>query len=97
MIDQHRNRDLHRGEAEPLIGDLQDVAFQLVVGQHEDLPLPGVLFEDPLPHVRDWRAPLHVDAEDVHRVVFPVLEEQAAIHQHCALLIGVVDDDADDW
>ena len=36
--DQHRDGDLHRRQRKPLIGDSENVIFELAVGEHEHLP-----------------------------------------------------------
>jgi hypothetical protein len=69
--DQHRDRDLHRRQAEPLIGHLEDVALELAVGEHEHLALPGVRSRIRCRTSAPARR-LQVDAEDVHRIVVPV-------------------------
>ena len=55
-----------------------------------------VTFQNPLPDVGHRGARFHVHAKHVHRVVVPVFDEQASIHQDRALLVGIVDHDADD-
>ena len=93
---QHGDGNLHRREAEPLVGDLQDVRLQLRVRQHEHLAGARVALEDAPPHLRHRHLRLQVHAEEVHRIVVPVLLEEASIHQDRALLIGVIHDDPDD-
>jgi hypothetical protein len=54
--DQHGDRDLHRGQREPLIGHADDVSAELAVGENEHLPLVFVALENPPLHVRHLRA-----------------------------------------
>src|SRR5262249_60963359 len=89
--DEHRHGNLDRGEAEPLIGDPDDVAFQLRVREYEQLTVAREPLENPLPDLGDVRTAHGVDAEDVHGVVVPVPDEERSIHQDRALLIRVID------
>ena len=54
---QHRDRDLHVGDSEPLIGQSQNVAAHFAIGQHEQPPLIAELSREsaasrPLPPLR---------------------------------------------
>jgi len=43
---QHRHGNLHRRQREPLIGDSENVVFELAVGEHEHLPHSRISAED---------------------------------------------------
>ena len=55
------------------------------VRQHEQPLRAGEPLDDPLPHVHRRHALLHVDAEDVDRVVAPPPDVAGAVHQDGAL------------
>ena len=93
---EHGNRNLHVHETEPLIRDSQDVPPALLVREDEDVPPPCVPVDDSLPHLADGVARCHPDVEVAHGVVVPIAQEHAAVHEDRALLVGVVQDDADD-
>src|SRR5213078_1770041 len=79
----------------PAIRDLQNVLFELAVRQHEHPPLALETIEDALPDVCMNRVGLQIQPKDVDRVVVPILDEDLPIHDDRALLIGLIDDDAD--
>src|SRR5262249_46536972 len=90
--DEHRDADLDSRQAEPLYEHTCDVAFQLSVGQHEDMPLMRVHIGYLLAHGQRSGVRFEVDPKHVHRFIAPVFDEYTAIHQDGALLIGVIND-----
>ena len=96
--DEHGDGDLHRRQAEPLVGDLQNVALELRVRQHEHLRAARHSARESRCRTSGTVAPgFRYDAEDVHRSRRSSIAGTGVRSiEDRALLIRVVDDDADD-
>ena len=91
--DRHEDgdADLQPGHVEPLVSEPADVVAHLVAGEDEQPALVRRTARGSVRVPRAGSAPgRDVDAEEVHRIVLPVLPVDGEVEHHRALLVRVV-------